>query len=284
MEIGIWYPASGPSSPQRLGLFMHDVVAASVPPQGPHPLVVMSHGTGGDFTSHADTAVALARAGFIVAALTQPGDNWRDASRATRIEERPKTLSRLIDYMLGDWSGLTGIDRERIGAFGFSSGGFTVLAAAGGRPDLTRVAEHCAAHPALFDCSLIQAKPNTAIGTWPDLHDRRIKAIAVAAPALGFTFDRAGAAAIRVPVQLWRADDDEILPAPFYADAVRAVLPVPPAFHGVPEAGHFDFLSPCAEPRVVPHICASRRGFDRTAFHQRFNGEVVRFFRQALPR
>lgn len=284
LEIGIWYPASGPSSPQTLGLITQDVVATGRPSPGLHPLIVMSHGTGGDFTNHGDTAVALARAGFVVAAMTQPGDNWHDPSRATRIEERPKTLSRLIDYMLVDWPGHTGVDPERIGAFGFSSGGFTVLAAAGGRPDLTRVAEHCAAHPAFFDCGLIHAEPVAAIEQWPDLHDRRIKAAVVAAPALGFTFDRSGAAAIRIPVQLWRADDDDILPAPFYADAVRAALPIPPAFHGVPGAGHFDFLAPCTDPQIMPRICGSRRGFDRTAFHRTFNAEVIRFLRAAIGR
>ncbi|WP_447406494.1 hypothetical protein, partial [Clostridium perfringens] len=73
--------------------------------------------------------------------------------------------------------------------------------------------------------------------------DPRIKAIVVAAPAIGFTFDRAGLEKVRIPVQLWRADNDQILPAPFYADAVRAALPIRPDFHAVSGAGHFDFLA-----------------------------------------
>lgn len=282
VEIGIWYPAAGRDSPQRLGLFTHEVVQGSSPLPGPYPMIVMSHGTGGDFTGHADTAVALARAGFIVAALTHPGDNWRDNSRATHIEERPRALSRLITYMLADWPGHAGIDPERIGAFGFSSGGFTVLAAVGGRPDLTRLTEHCAAHPTFFDCNLVKAQPHVSIGAWPDMRDPRIKAIVIAAPALGFTFDRAGAAAIRIPVQLWRADDDTVLPPRIYADAVRAALPIPPEFHAVPGAGHFDFLAPCTVPSVMPMICSSQPGFDRAAFHRGFNTNVVRFFRRTI--
>jgi len=49
---------------------------------------------------------------------------------------RTRQLKRLIDYMISAWPEAGRIDPARIGAFGFSSGGFTVLAAAGGTPDL----------------------------------------------------------------------------------------------------------------------------------------------------
>jgi predicted dienelactone hydrolase len=284
MEVGIWYPASGKPSWQRLGLFAQDVVADSTVPSERHPLIVISHGTGGDFSGHVDTAVALARAGFIVAALTHPGDNWRDNSRATRIEERPVALSNLISYMLTAWPGHAAIDADRVGAFGFSSGGFTVLAAAGGRPDLTRLADHCAQHPTFFVCTLLKSQPRAMTGAWPAIRDPRIKAVVAAAPALGFAFDRAGLAEVRVPVQLWRADDDQILPAPFYADVVRAALPTDPEFHTVPGAGHFDFLAPCADMTAMPQLCRSAPGFDRVAFHAQFDAEVVRFFAARLGR
>ena len=269
---------------QRLGLYAQDVVAGSGPPRGRYPLVVISHGTGGDFAGHVDTAVALARAGFVVAALTHAGDNWRDRSRATQVETRPPALSALISYMLSDWPGHAAIDPDRIGAFGFSAGGFTVLAAAGGRPGLARFADHCAQHPGFFDCTILASQPPRVLTAWKETRDPRIKAIVVAAPALGFTFAPADLASVRLPVQLWRADDDHILPAPFYADAVRATLPVQPEFHPVPKAGHFDFLAPCADPSMAPQICQSTSGFDRAAFHTRFNAEVVRFLTRHLMR
>lgn len=283
-EVGIWYPASGTPARQRLGIYTQDVVAGAPVPTGRHPLIVISHGTGGDFAGHVDTAIALARAGFVVAALTHPGDNWRDNSQATRIERRPPALSATISYMVQAWSGRAAIDPERIGAFGFSAGGFTVLAAAGGKPDMTRIADHCARYSTSFVCTLVKSQPRAASNAWPMMTDPRIRAIVVAAPAIGFTFDRAGLAAVRVPVQLWRADADQILPAPFYADAVREALPNKPEFQTVPGAGHFDFLAPCADPASLPQICTSAPGFDRVAFHERFNREVVRFFTEKLAR
>ena len=68
----------------------------------------------------------------------------------------------LIDYMVNASTGYGAIDAGRVGAFGFSSGGFTVLAAAGGEPDLTRVIEHCRAHPQFYDCRLIGQHPPSA--------------------------------------------------------------------------------------------------------------------------
>jgi predicted dienelactone hydrolase len=114
--------------------------------------------------------------------------------------------------------------------------------------------------------------------------DARVRAIVVAAPALGFTLAGDGARDVRVPVQLWRADADMVLPAPDYADAVRAALPVAPEFHGVPGAGHFDFLAPCSDAlaRVAPMVCSEAGGFDRAGFHVGFNRAVVGFFERTI--
>ena len=281
-EIGIWYPATGTAVHQRLGPYDQDVVPDGTPVGTHQPLVVMSHGTGGSFAGHLDTAAALAEGGFVVAALTHPGDNWRDQSRATRVEDRPAALEGLIDHMLGAWRFHRLLDPARIGAFGFSAGGFTVLAAAGGRPDLSRIADHCAAHPGFYDCQLLRTHPRDADRRLVIAHDGRIRAIVLAAPALGFTFNRDGLRAVTMPVELWRAGDDRILPAPDYADAVRAALPHPPEFHDVAGAGHFDFLAPCAADAPRLPICSSAPGFDRTAFHRRFDAAVVAFFRRAL--
>ncbi|MND93944.1 Alpha/beta hydrolase family protein [compost metagenome] len=254
---------------------------------GPRPLIVISHGNGGDFRSHHDTATALAKAGFIVVALTHTGDNWRDQSRATDLVDRTRQLSVVIDYMTRDWSARAGIDANRIGAFGFSAGGFTVLAAAGGDPDLGRLADHCRANPGFYDCRLIgqhagTMKEGVAAPRLP--HDARIKALAVAAPALGFTFTKEGLSKVTQPVQLWQAGADQILPAPYYVEPVRDALPVAPEYRRVEGAAHFDFLPPCAPQlaAAAPMICTPTPGFDRAAFHETLNREVVRFFREKL--
>lgn len=268
IEAGVWWPAEAASAPR--------------------PMIVISHSNGGDFRSHHDTAKALAQAGFVVATLTHTSDNWRDQSRPTDVVGRTSQLSALIDHTLTQWEGRGSIDADRIGAFGFSAGGFTVLAAGGGKPDLARLMDHCRTNPGFYDCRLIGQHPETvqAASDQPPqfTHDRRIKALAVAAPALGFTFTREGLAGVTQPVQLWQAGADQILPAPFYAEPVRDGLPTSPEYHRIDGAGHFDFLPPCSPElaAAAPMICAPTPGFDRAAFHDRLNAEVVRFFEAEL--
>jgi predicted dienelactone hydrolase len=289
--VGIWYPTAEAAHEQRFGLQTQVVAPPGAAVAGEHlPLVMISHGTGGWYSSHYDTALALARAGFIVAALSHPGDTYQDRSRAGQVRRRPPQLQRVLDYVLTEWPDHARIDPERIGAFGFSAGGFTVLAASGGVPDLTKIAPYCEAHPDYFECTLRKragSSPQPAISddeTRTSFKDMRIKAAVIAAPALGYTFDREGLDPVTIPVQLWSAEFDHILPAPDYADSVRINLPRPPEFHLVANADHFDFLAPCSAEfaKVAPDVCQSLAGFDREEFHQRFNAEVVRFFRETL--
>jgi len=288
IEVGVWYPTDAPAKapPPNLG---DQPLALGAPLAGDHlPLVVMSHGNGGWFGGHWDTAVALARAGFVVAALTHTGDNYKDQSHATDMVDRPRQLHVLIDYMLADWSGHARLDPAKVGAFGFSSGGFTVLAAAGGEIDFGRIPGHCRDNPAHYDCQLLAKVPiNAARAAAPWVHDARIRAVVSAAPALGYAFREESLAGIKAPVQLWRAADDEILPDPFHATAVLKALPAASIeFHLAPKARHFDFLAPCDDwtRKNVPAICDSAPDFDRTAFHRAFDAEVVGFFKANLAK
>ncbi|MGH6911593.1 MAG: alpha/beta hydrolase family protein [Phenylobacterium sp.] len=282
LQIGVWYPSQAPEAPVRLGLDSQTVAVGGAISGKRHLLVVMSHGTGGWYGSHDDTARALARAGFVVAAVSHTGDTFDDNSRATRMAERPRQLSEVIDYMTRDWPGRDAVDPRRIGAFGFSSGGFTTLVAVGGEPDLALIGPHCAEHPAYYDCNLVR-KSGAAAPEGPWVHDPRIRAAVVAAPALGFTFAPRGLAKVRVPIQLWRAEQDSVLPHPLYAEAVRGLLPRAPDYRVVSGADHFDFLAPCGPglAKAAPAICGGK-GFDRAAFHAGFNADVVAFFERKL--
>lgn len=285
VEVGVWYPTDAKPAFMPLGSWGH-TVAAGAPVVGEHlPLIVMSHGNGGFFGGHADTAQALAEAGFVVAALTHPGDNYKDQSRATAMADRPAALSALIGWMLESSPLKARIDPDKVGAFGFSSGGFTVLAAAGGKPHLSKMPGHCLAHPKNFDCKLTGSHPIPAgamTAQW--VHDSRIKAVVSAAPALGFTFGKDGLKGIKAPIQLWKAADDEILPGDDYAEAVHRDLHRPHDYRIVAGARHFDFLTPCdtAPPGASQVLCESAPGFDRRAFHRDFNAAVTRFFTDQL--
>jgi len=291
LAVAIWYPSKAPAAPHAFGLLSFDV-AENGPIAGTHlPLVVISHGTGGSNTGHVDTAMALAEAGFVVAAVTHTGDNYLDQSHALTRQnfiDRPRHLSRVIDYMLATWSGHTRIDAARIGAFGHSVGGFTVLIAAGGVADFARARQFCNQHPDAWICqqgryvqSIRASGGPTNIGP---ARDRRIKAVVAAAPAEVYEFPPGGLAGVTIPVQVWSADQDTITPPKWDADLLRTALPAI-EFHAVPGASHLAFLAPCndALAHAAPDVCYDPPGFDRAAFHRDFNRAVVEFFRTRLP-
>ena len=287
LEVGIWYPSDAPVSPQPLNSFSQSV-AINAPVAGNHlPLILISHGTGGAFSDHYDTALALAKAGFVVAAVTHTGDNHKNQSKMALVADRPRHVSLLLDYMLAAWPARDQLDPTRVGVFGFSLGGFTALVLIGAVPDMARIGPYCAEHPQDFACSVTRERhldvPTPTAETW--LHDARIKAAVIAAPALGFTFTPAGLSAVSVPVQLWRAEEDEILPHPNYAQAVYEALPRKPDYHVVPNARHLAFLAPCSETlaKKAPEVCRDEPDFDRAAFHEKFNAAVVAFFETQLP-
>ena len=287
---GIWYPTNAPATSHALGNFSQ-TVALDAPIAGNRlPLVVMSHGGASWYGGHYDTALALAQAGFVVAAISHAGDTFDDQSHVLELWRRPAQLHRLLDYVLDEWRWHEQLNAARVGAFGFSNGGFTVLVAAGGVPDLVTIAPFCEAHPDQDLCQALQhagvdirVSANVPASAW--VHDPRIRAIAVAAPAFGFTFGRAGLSGVRVPVQLWSAADDHHQPHPYYDEPVRDDLTRAPDYHAVANAGHYDFLPPCDArlSRLRPEICKSLPGFDRAAFHEQFNADIVRFFQAKLP-
>ena len=288
LEVAVWYPTEAVARPFDLGPFTLNVARGGAVAGGGLPLIVISHGNGGATLSHNDTAAALAQAGFVVAAVAHTGDNHADQSRAAAMMDRPRHISRVIDHMLTQWSGKDHIDATRIGVFGHSSGAFTALAIVGGRADLGRIGPHCQQRPGDYPCQLVTRQPAgtaaiVAAMVQPD-RDTRVRAAVVAAPALGFTFTQASLGAISVPIQLWRAEQDVVLPQPWYVEPVRAALPKPLDYREVPNAGHFDFLAPCT-PRfaaMAPPLCSSQPGFDRVAFHREFNAAVADFFKVAL--
>ena len=290
--VGVWYPTQAHPWPTTfLGAVLLDV-AANAPVSGRDlPLVVISHGDGGGIGSHVDLALALASAGYVVAAPMHPGDNFADqsaAGSASLFSGRAQQLHSTIDYLLNDWQGHDRIDARRVGAYGFSAGGFTVLTLIGARPDWRLLAAHCAASPEFVCKVLSQVKSPLMTATAADTGgafatDERIRAAVLAAPGLAFTMGTHGFDNVHVPVQLWSGDHDALVPYASNAKLIRDALGSKVEFHEVPGAGHVAFLVPCGLLRP-PGICTDPAPFDRKAFHLGMNASVVAFFdRQLKP-
>lgn len=282
MKAAIWSPCATAPVETRIGPFVLPAVRDCPVIDGQYPLVVMSHGFGGTYFSHRDTAAALADAGFIVAAINHPGDNAIDMKRAadlSALTERPADIVRLLDHMLINWSDARFIDAGRIGVFGFSRGGYTALVLAGGVPDFPNTRLPCPDGQAAVCAQMLErvAAPEDTV------HDARVKAVVVADPLSAFPGPD-DLRDIKIPVQLWSSERGGDGVAPQDISRLRDDLPVKPDYQTVNGAGHFSFITPCPAEmeKAVPQICSDIPGFDRTAFHRRLNGEVIRFFQDSL--
>lgn len=207
----IWYPCAGEPKDVALGRLAPaiDIALTGVKDcplaRAKLPLVILSHGRGGWFGGHSDTAEALADAGFAVAAINHPGDNGSDSSQRDSLSvlaSRPADMIRLLDFVLSSWKDRAAIDPARVGFFGFSAGAYTGLVLAGGNPDFRRIAPLCTESNKSRGCEQFRS------GDIPsDLaHEPRIRAAVLADTAVNFAFTKEGLAEIQIPLLIWRSE------------------------------------------------------------------------------
>jgi predicted dienelactone hydrolase len=292
--VGVWYPADVAStSPAGGGAGdLGGVQNAPIAGRG-LPLVVISHGNGGGMMGHIDLVLTLASAGYVVAAPNHPGDNFQDpsASGSARLySDSNRQLRLTVEHLLTKWKGHEAIDAEKVGAFGFSAGGFTVLTAVGAQPEMQLIPKQCAQAPE-FICDVLRHDKSPLVNAdappgEPMQASRSVKAAVIAGPGLGFTMTPAAMVGVKVPVQLWSGEKDVFVP---YASNTKIIIDSlerngqRAEFHSVPNAAHLSFLSPCG-PVKNAERCKDPEGFDRDAFHAEMNKEVLQFFDRHLKR
>lgn len=149
VAASIWYPAANPTYRVPVGdgpIF--DPTFAFVGPaiaEGRHPLVLLSHGSGGNADVLGWLTTGLVERGAIVLAVNHPGSTSGDSSprRSVDFEARANDLSAALDMILADAAFAPSIDPDRIGVVGFSLGGTTALGLAGLRFDGTVQDTNC---------------------------------------------------------------------------------------------------------------------------------------------
>jgi predicted dienelactone hydrolase len=249
------------------------------------PLILISHGMFEDRFSHHDTAEALADAGFAVVALNHTEDSsdaigGKSADDISSFLVRPIDIKRVLDFMLGSPPAGITIDQRRIGFFGFSRGGYTGLVLAGAQPDFEHLTIPCPE-----DLLMCQEIKEGRIPAHASGYEPRIKAYVIADPVNVFP-SKASLRDVKAPVQLWGSEYGGMGVRPQDVSAVEMNLPVKPEFQKAVGAGHLSFDCPCSEDQVKADkpsvVCTDPKGFDRAAFHTRFDDQVVQFFRKHL--
>jgi predicted dienelactone hydrolase len=253
---------------------------------GAFGVIVVSHGAGGMALLHRDLAMALASQGYVVAAPTHPRRQGNDISGVGVWVGRPKQVSRVIDAVLGDGTLGSHAEPQRIGVVGHSNGGYTALAVAGAKPSTSAVAVHCREHPDdVRFCASGGAATREAtreIGHVPELRDPRVRSIVLMAPNAAPFTDEA-LAKVTVPVLVYAGEKDNLTRVRYHAERLARTLPQTECVL-VNGAGHFSFVA--SFPTVLKIIAGEGArdpdGFDRDAFHEVMNREIVGFFNNTL--
>lgn len=270
VPVHVLYPTE--AAPRREVFGIHPVeLARDAPVAGRgRGLVVVSHGSGGTPWGYRGLAAHLARAGLVVALVEHPGNRRSDdalAGTAANLTNRPRHLRVAVDAVAADPT-LGAVVGDRVVAIGHSIGGYTALAAAGGRP-----------------IALPEQTPDRIARPVPVEPDPRVRGVVLLAPALPWFLAPGALVGVRVPVLVRTGEHDPHAP-PAFVERVLAGLPADVAVDRevVAGAGHFAwFTAPPPElagPAFPP--AQDPPGFDRAAYQARMHGEVEAFVRAVI--
>lgn len=246
LTADVWYPVTaGTTGAPSVYQFIPGIEFASkialadvaVSTDGPFPLVIYSHGSGGLRYVASFFTETLASYGFVVAAVDHVGNTAVESISGTEPPRDEIAYNRVLDVnflitqMLassvapeGQFSG--SIDPERIGVSGHSFGGFTALAAVGGYTN--------------------------ALGTIPG--DDRIIAAVGMAPATELSTDEE-LAAVNVPTLLQSGTEDRTVTIDEGTVRPWELVPGRPLWRvDIEGAGHQSFTDVCDYQELLPTL------------------------------
>lgn len=294
----VWYPTMEKSHKIKVGPYDLVVKKNAEIKEGKYGLVVISHGSQGSHLGHRDTALYLAKRGFIVVSVLHPKNNYIDDSSGRTIGNwinRPRHISIVLDTILTQGYFERYIDKEAIAIIGHSAGGYTAASLIGGVPDTANISIHCQEHKEDIEFCGEHSFISRIKGFFSrsnsedehiikDTHDCRIKAAVLLAP-LGVLFkNEQSLKNIEVPILMYRAEKDDVLRYPYHAESIKQKLNIKPEYIVVENAGHYSFLTPFPDSikQRVGIVAMDPNGFDRTGFHLTMNQNIYKFLSKSL--
>ncbi len=286
-----------------------EVIKQAEPKKGLYPLVVLSHGYRGSWRNLNWLAARLVQAGYLVAAVDHPGTTTFNQSpkAAAQWWQRPRDISRLLDWLTGQprWSSL--IDLNKVIGVGHSLGGWTVINLAGAKFDRKYFKQECVLLPNPRTCGLAvelglaQVQPgepapngqseSSQASTSTSLKDPRIKAVISLDLGLARSFSPASLSQVDIPSLILAAGVDiGDLPQQFESGYLAEHMPLKKQSYRVYQgATHFSFMQPC-KPGAVEIleqefpgdgvICLDGKGQDRIKLHQKIFTDIQSFLKQ----
>jgi predicted dienelactone hydrolase len=296
VAASIWYPAGTPTYRGLVGdngVFKGTSasIGAAVA-DGKHPLVVLSHGSGGNMDNLGWLSSQLALRGAMVLAVNHPGSTTGDSSprRSIRLDERAADLRAALDTILADSNFAPHINVKRITSLGFSLGGATALNLAGARLDRGLYKDYCTRLQDQADCVFF-SRGGVDLAQLPeafesDMRDPRIASAVGIDPGLTYAFTGDSISRMKLPVLLLNLGGDERWKGLDVTEkGSNLVGKLPDAHYAAVKPGHhFTFLAECkpdgrrllAEENDDP-VCDDPAGTDRAHVHAEIIDRIAAF-------
>ena len=299
MSGALWYPSAGGGQPTSLGengVFRGtEVLDGARIAGGSFPVIVASHGFGGNIRALSWLTAGLAKAGALVVSVNHPNSTtWDyDLQKGLRHWTRVQDLQAALDYLAAQPDLAVHADFSRTYAVGFSAGGWTALSMGGLRADLEGYDAHCETAPASpFHCGdLTRRGADLQAYSAQDWNagrkDDRIRAVAAIDPALTHGLGEEHARELVDKVLLIALGTAETrLPATDFTESGSGfVVHLPRAeIEIIAPAAHFSALLPC-KPRGAAilveegddPVCDDPPGVDRASLHGRMVTHIAHF-------
>lgn len=295
----IWYPTTDSLKPadKHFSPFLRQpTVRNGKLPANKLPLILLSHGTGGGRLTLEWLAQALANSGCIVAAVDHYGNTYEYKIPLEFVKpwERPLDISFALTSLLNDPEIGQLIDQQKIGATGFSFGGYTMIALAGARLDFEQarnyyktighkeleIPEFPGLIKLLDDSSLISDSKHVQ-----PLKDKRIKAFFSISPALGFGFTRKEQVTdIKGALYIVGSQSDSIAPVKTNARHYHQLISKSKYTELPGKVGHYVMLGEAidAVKKEAPVYFTDDPSVNRHAIHLQVDSLAVAFFRKEL--
>ncbi|CAM1341919.1 alpha/beta hydrolase family protein [Tenacibaculum amylolyticum] len=299
----IWYPTldkttQNTSKANKKELFktISTIPNASIPNKK-FPLLIVSHGTGGNRFSLTWFIEKMVQKGYIVVSLDHYGNSTFHKLPREFVKwwERAIDVQFVLTNMLNDQKFATKIDTSKIGGVGFSLGGYTNIALAGGYVDRTIRENESPEHremPPEFPKTdeVIDFENDSLIVSsylkYKDLvKDDRMKAFFVMAPAIGFGFhSKEQTKTIEAPVFIVAGKGDTNTPIQQNALNYHKLIPTSELHLLGEDVDHYIFLNEPTEfgKKVAPQITIDKEGVDRKQIHDEVTALAIDFFEQYL--
>ncbi|MEO3406526.1 hypothetical protein AAFN85_21610 [Mucilaginibacter sp. CAU 1740] len=295
----IWYPTTDSLQPadKHFSPFLRQAtVRDGKLPSRKLPLILMSHGTGGGRLTLEWLAQAIANSGCIVAAVDHYGNTYDHKIPLEFVKpwERPLDISFAITSLLNNPDIGPLVDQQKIGAAGFSFGGYTMIALAGAKLDFEQarnyyktighkeleIPEFPGLIKLLDDSALIAGSKHVS-----PLKDKRIKAFFSISPALGFGFTRKEQVAdIVSPLYIVGSQSDSIAPVKTNARHYHQLIPKSSYTELPGKTGHYVMLGEAIDEvkKEAPIYFTDDTSVNRHAVHLQVDSLAVAFFRKEL--